>query len=74
MECFDKLKGAPRRIALPDVPTPTSFELTKSFYKRAEDIVTTAGKMLSKNIDVSSIIENRKFPHDIPGNWFKGPF
>ena len=74
MECFDKLKDAPQRIALPDVPTPTSFELTKNFYKRAEDIVVSAGKMLNKNIDVSSIIGNRKFPHDIPGNWFKGPF
>ena len=74
MNCFSKLKQAPKRIALPDVPTPTSFELTKKYYKRAEDIVGVAGNMLNKQIDVSSIIENRKFYHDVPGDWFKGPF
>ena len=74
MECFNKLKQAPQRIALPDIPTPTSFELTKCFYKRAEDVVLIAGKMLGKTIDVDSIVEGRKFPHDVPGNWFKGPF
>jgi len=74
INCFDSLKQAPQRIALPDVPTPTSFELTKKFYKRAEDIVSVVGKMLGKKIDIASMSKSRSFPHDIPGDWFKGPF
>ncbi|MBI5195196.1 MAG: alpha-ketoacid dehydrogenase subunit beta [Nitrospirae bacterium] len=74
MEMFGKLKGAPTRIALPDFPTPTSPSLTDKYYKRAEDIVHTAGKMLGRKLDVQEILDSRKSPHDVPGDWFKGPF
>lgn len=72
--CFDALKQAPRRLTLPDIPTPTSVALTKVFYKRAEDIADVAGSMLEKDFDTNSLQAQRKFPHDVPGDWFKGPF
>ena len=74
MSCFDSLKQAPRRLALPDYPTPTSPSLTKPFYKRAEDIVSTVGNMLGKDISDFELHSQRDCPHDVPGNWFKGPF
>lgn len=74
MECFDSLKKAPRRLALPDFPTPTSLSLTKAFYKRSEDIVRVVGKILGKDIPTNDLEKQRKFPHDVPGDWFKGPF
>ena len=72
--CFDALKQAPRRLTLPDIPTPTSLALTKVFYKRAEDIADVVGGMLGKDLDTSALQIQRKFLHDVPGDWFKGPF
>ncbi|MBN1788060.1 MAG: alpha-ketoacid dehydrogenase subunit beta [Sedimentisphaerales bacterium] len=74
MECFDVLKQAPQRLALPQFPTPTSLALTKVFYKKAEDIIELAGKMLEKDIDLKSFQRSKDFLHDVPGDWFKGPF
>lgn len=72
-ECFDSLTQAPRRIALPDFPTPTSSALTGEFYKRAEDIVVLVVRMLDKETAVD-LQAQRHCPHDVPGQWFKGPF
>ncbi len=72
--CFNALKSAPGRVTLPDIPTPTSPALTKAFYKRAEDIVNATAIMLDKNWDTTFFEKERMFPHDVPGNWFKGPF
>jgi pyruvate dehydrogenase E1 component beta subunit len=74
IECFDSLKVAPRRLTLPDFPSPTSPALTEKFYPRAEDIVNLAGEILGKRVSTTSIVESRKSPHDVPGDWFKGPF
>lgn len=74
IECFDSLIQAPQRIALSDFPTPTSPALTKGFYAGAVEIANIAGNMLGKNFDLSILKEQRKFPHDVPGDWFKGPF
>lgn len=74
MELFHVLKSPPRRLGLPDFPTPTSPSLTEKYYKGAEDIVHTIGKMLDKKLDIKEIIDAGKSPHDVPGNWFKGPF
>jgi len=73
-ECFDSLIQAPQRIALPDFPTPTSPALTKDFYAGAVEIANIVGKMLEKDFDSSTLKEQQKFPHDVPGDWFKGPF
>jgi acetoin:2,6-dichlorophenolindophenol oxidoreductase subunit beta len=74
MDCHDGLKQAPQRIALPDYPTPTSFSLTKYFYKGAEDIVRKVTEMLHKGPGKEVFKIDKKIPHDVPGDWFKGPF
>lgn len=74
MELFPMLKIAPRRIAQPDFPSPTSFALTKLFYKRSEDIVRNVGEMMQIELDPSVMVAHRNIQHDVPGDWFKGPF
>jgi pyruvate/2-oxoglutarate/acetoin dehydrogenase E1 component len=72
--CFSRLKAAPQRLTLPDFPAPTSPALTERFYPRAEDIAAAAAAMLGREIDVAAIAASRTSPHDVPGEWFKGPF
>lgn len=74
IELFGNLKCAPQRIALPDYPTPTSPALSEAYYKRAEDVVKVTGEMLGQILDFEQIKNDRKSPHDVPGDWFKGPF
>jgi acetoin:2,6-dichlorophenolindophenol oxidoreductase subunit beta len=74
MELFPDLKQAPQRLTLPDFPTPTSPAMTKTFYVHSEDIVQSVGHMLKKGINTESLISQRNFPYDVPGDWFKGPF
>lgn len=70
---FSDLICAPIRIANPDNPEPTSFGLTKNFHPGAKEIASAVAKMLKKNIDLSPLSQQSK-PHDVPGEWFKGPF
>ena len=75
MESFEFLKSAPVRLAMPDIPEPASFGLTKGFYISAKEIVESILEIMK--INSSSIIENapaEDFLHDVPGAWFKGPF
>lgn len=74
IESFGDLKCSPRRIALPDCPTPTSPALSGRYYKWAEDIVLETGKMFGRALDAATIKKQHKGPHDVPGDWFKGPF
>jgi len=74
MSCFEQLKQAPRRLALPDFPTPTSPALTQCFYPRAGDIVDEVARMLEKNLSKEELANMRDCPHDVPGYWFRGPF
>ena len=74
MNCYNNLKQAPQRIALPDFPTPTSFSLTKFFYQSAEDIIQKIIEMLDKTVGKEALKIEKSYPHDIPGDWFKGPF
>ncbi len=71
---FSDLKQAPQRLALPDFPSPSSSALTKDYYHRAEHIVETVGRMLAKPMDIAPILKERPNAHDVPGDWFKGPF
>ena len=71
---FSYLKHAPCILAMPDVPEPTSFGLTKNFYIRAADIANEVLKILEiKNLNPYKDIPQPDL-HDIPGDWFKGPF
>ena len=74
MECFESLTQAPRRLALPDFPAPTSPALKEAYYRRAEDILSAVGEMLGKEVPVDALAEARTCPLDVPGDWFKGPF
>lgn len=73
MEAFGALRCAPRRIALPDIPTPTSPALTGGLYPGAAEIVGVAGEMLGRSFDTIGL-DAAGVPHDVPGDWFKGPF
>lgn len=73
-ERFNALTTAPVRICNPDNPEPTSFGLTKHFHPGAETIVENVARMLNKKIDISKLEAERTCPHDVPGDWFKGPF
>jgi acetoin:2,6-dichlorophenolindophenol oxidoreductase subunit beta len=74
MTLFTHLKKAPVSIALPDFPSPTSIALTKGFYKRSENIIDIISNMLDLKLVGSKLIDRGEIPHDVPGDWFKGPF
>jgi pyruvate dehydrogenase E1 component beta subunit len=71
LEC---LKAAPRRVAYPDVPSPTSPALTAGFYPRAVDIARHALEMLDRPKDAASLKDDPELPLDIPDPAFTGPF
>jgi pyruvate dehydrogenase E1 component beta subunit len=74
IDAFEYLKSPPARLAMPDVPEPTSPALTKNFYVRAADIAIQIMSMMGR--DSSSVRGDlpEPMPHDVPGEWFKGPF
>ena len=74
MEKFSQLKSAPARLAMPDVPEPTSPALTKNFYIRAGDIAVKVMEMLNRATNKIKKDLPEPIPHDVPGEWFKGPF
>jgi pyruvate/2-oxoglutarate/acetoin dehydrogenase E1 component len=74
IEAFDKLKAPPARLAMPDVPEPTSPALTKGFYVRAADIAEKVIKMMGRDFSGVRNALPEPMPHDVPGEWFKGPF
>lgn len=74
MELFSRLRAPPRRLAMPDMPEPTSPALTRGFYIRAGQVVNAVLDMLGKRaIQIETEIPEPQ-PHDVPGSWFKGPF
>ena len=71
---FSYFKESPCILTMPDIPEPTSFELTKGFYIRAADIANEIlQKLKIENTNPYKDIPEPD-PHDIPGEWFKGPF
>lgn len=74
IEAFDNLKAPPARLAMPDVPEPTSPALTKGFYVRAADIAEKVMEVMGKNFSNVRNTLPEPMPHDVPGEWFKGPF
>jgi pyruvate/2-oxoglutarate/acetoin dehydrogenase E1 component len=74
MEKFDALKIPPARLAMPDVPEPTSYGLTSGFYVRAADIAVKVMEMMGRNTEGVRKALPEPQPHDVPGNWFEGPF
>lgn len=73
-ECWGALVYAPQRLAMPDFPESTSFGLTANYHVRAEHVAVKVGQMLGRNIDAGPLVTQREHPHDLPGDWFNGPF
>jgi pyruvate/2-oxoglutarate/acetoin dehydrogenase E1 component len=73
-ECWDTLKSAPQRLAMPDFPEATSPSMTAEYHVRAENIAEKIGAMLLRPVEFASLAQQRKHPHDVPGDWFSGPF
>ncbi|USG60295.1 alpha-ketoacid dehydrogenase subunit beta [Sneathiella marina] len=71
--CWADLTAPPVRLTAPDYSESTSPALTKDYHIRAEHIAERVGSMLGKDISVEPILKLRG-PHDVPGNWFTGPF
>ena len=63
-------KKEPVYLGLPDIPSPTSFYLTKDYYNTSEKILKSIGMILNKKMK----FKKEKAPHDIPDPAFKGPF
>lgn len=72
---FSLLKSAPQRLAMPDIPEPTSYALTKEYYFGAKEIAEKAHKIVKNelNTDLYQCLV-RQGHHDVPGEYFKGPF
>ncbi len=74
-EAGETLKANPRRLALPDVPTPSTPALANPYYPRAVDIVNAARRM----VGVPEVTEEQlgivhRTPLDVPDTTFTGPF
>jgi pyruvate dehydrogenase E1 component beta subunit len=72
--CFNVFQKAPERLTFPDKPVPTSYSLTKDYYPKSSDIVWRVAGMLDLAIPYREIRDLDNSPHDVPGQWFKGPF
>jgi len=73
-EAFSDLKSPPRRVALPDCPTPTTRALANHYYPRAVHIVATARRMLGLSDDEPIADVTTSVPLDVPDSSFTGPF
>ena len=63
-------KKEPLNLNLPDIPSPTSFHLTKSFYHSSDNILKHIGKLTNTKFERKSL----NFFHDLPDPDFRGPF
>lgn len=71
-QSFAQLKQAPVAVTKPDYPEPTSYALTERYYCDAYAIANKIGEMLAIEVNPDRI--KRKGHHDVPGDWFTGPF
>jgi acetoin:2,6-dichlorophenolindophenol oxidoreductase subunit beta len=68
-----RLKCAPRRIALPECPTPTSPALATHFYPGAAQIANAAYEMIRGGPMPATSLRDSGFG-DVPDKSFTGPF
>jgi len=73
MSLFSKLKCAPRALTAPDVSEPTSYGLTKGFHFGAKEIAEHVWYMLKGEQKIYADLD-KSGHHDVPGDWFNGPF
>ena len=79
-KCFDYLKTAPKRIGLPDHPTPSSRGYIDGYYPDSLKIIKTIIENLDLSQEKKSEIfddfnnNKKELPIDIPDPAFQGPF
>lgn len=73
-DAWDALRCAPQRLAMPDCPEASSPALTERYHVRAEHIAGKICTMLARDVDVAALAQQRTHAHDVPGEWFSGPF
>lgn len=73
-DAFTGLRAAPIRVAQPDIPEPTSHELTAGFHVTARTVAEAALTSMGRAIPQEIEALNPSIPHDVPGPWFSGPF
>ena len=73
---FGSLKRAPLRVALPDLPAPTSPHLTRDYYPDALYLARAIAAHLEQKIPDAELVSrlSRSTPHDVPQREFRGPF
>ncbi len=71
---FKDLKAAPKRVAFPDCPTPTSPALAAEFYPRHGHIVNAARETLGLAPDPAVLLVPSGQQLDVPNPAFTGPF
>lgn len=74
IEVYKFLKKPPRRVALDNAPSPTSYGLTESYYNGALEIYNEAVNLMGLKEKNTQNKFSKEKPHDVPGGWFKGPF
>ena len=75
-ELFNHLKSPPISIAMPDIPEPTSYALTKNFHINYETVVKKVLEVLNRKDSARNILAKykKKLHHDQPHKEFLGPF
>ncbi len=68
------LKNPPRRVTLPDCPTPTSPALAAEFYPRADHIVEAVLEMFGRSREPGELALQPGIEYDKPNPAFTGPF
>lgn len=71
-ERFDRLKAAPRRVASPDCPSPTSPALAAHFFPRADDVCQAILKVMGRKSSAKGAPSFKGL--DVPDKSFTGPF
>ena len=74
-ECFQELKVAPQRVAMPDCPMPSTPALANLAYPRARDIAKLAAYMMGRELNPEALnVAAPSEPLDVPNKNFTGPF
>lgn len=79
-QCCLHMRAAPRRIGLPEHPTPSSSSLAAAFYPRSPEIARELGQLAGLDSSRTDALYQRlkteieAVPHDVPHPTFQGPF
>ena len=71
---FDYLKIAPKLLASPDVPEPTSHGVIEEFKITPIKIAESIFEIMNLDIPNDLVLELKSSHHDVPDSYFTGPF